>query len=54
MADGRRRSRNPVNEIFGDPLREKSKDDSDDSSLDDDTEHDRGCGKTRRHITSDL
>ncbi len=41
MADRQRRSRDAVNEIFGDPLRQKSKDDSDGSSPDDDTEHDR-------------
>ena len=41
MADPQRRSRDAVNEILGDPLRQKSKDDSDSSSPDDDTEHDR-------------
>ena len=41
MADRQRRSRDAANEIFGDPMRQKSKDDSDGSSPDDDREHER-------------
>ena len=41
MANPRRRSRDAVNQIFGDPLRQKAVDDSDSSSPDDDTEHER-------------
>ena len=41
MADPQRRSRDAVNEIFRDPMQQKSADDVDSPSPEDDSEHDR-------------